>query len=256
MEQLKQKQTEFLNLAKRLQDYIKTAPKEKLRSRKKGSHYQYYLEKNKKRTYIAKKNIETARKIAQRDYYQKLLPGLLKNLKAMQHFSKEYNTTSLEQSYTNLSAARKQLVEPIFIDDETYASQWQAKNYERKKDPPDGGLMTNKDEVVRSKSEVIIANLLKDKKVPYHYEYPVQLYNGNIIHPDFFCLNKRTRQEFYWEHCGMMDDLTYTTNLTQRISDYSKTGIIPGKNLILTFETARTPIETKAVERMIEVFLE
>ena len=64
MEQLKQQQTEFLSLAKRLQDYIKTAPKEKLRSRKKGSHYQYYLEKNKKRTYIPNKNIETARKIA------------------------------------------------------------------------------------------------------------------------------------------------------------------------------------------------
>ena len=255
MEQLKQKQAEFLNLAKRLQDFMKTAPKEKLRSRKKGSHYQYYLEKNKKRTYIPKKNIETARKIAQRDYYQKLLPGLLKNLKAMQQFSKEYNTTSLEQSYTNLSAARKQLVEPIFIDNETYASQWQTKNYERKKDIPDGSYMTQKDEAVRSKSEIIIANILNSKKIPYHYEYPVQLHNGNIIHPDFFCLNKRTRQEFYWEHCGKMDDPIYTTSMTQRITDYSKTGIIPGKNLILTFETAKNPLETKVIERLIEGFL-
>ena len=255
MDQLKQKQAEFFNLAKRLQDFMKTAPKEKLRSRKKGSHYQYYLEKNKKRTYIPKKNIETARKIAQRDYYQKLLPGLLKNLKAMQHFSKEYNTTSLEQSYTNLSAARKQLVEPIFIDDETYATQWQTKNYERKKDPPDGSFITQKDEVVRSKSEIIIANLLNSRKVPYHYEYPLQLSNGNIIYPDFFCLNKRTRQEFYWEHCGKMDDPIYTTSITQRIADYSKTRIIPGKNLILTFESARTPLETKAIVRLIETYL-
>ena len=255
MEQLKQQQAEFLGLAKRLQDYIKTAPKEKLRSRKKGSHYQYYLEKNKKRTYIPKKNIETARKIAQRDYYQKLLPGLLKNLKAMQQFSNEYNTTGLEQNYTNLSEARKQLVEPIFIDDETYAQQWQAKNYERKKDTPDGSYITQKDEAVRSKSEIIIANLLNAKKVPYHYEYPLRLSNGVTIHPDFFCLNKRTRQEFYWEHCGMMDDPTYTTNFTQRISDYSKSSIIPGKNLILSFETTSLPLETKSVERLIDVFL-
>ena len=255
MKQLKQKQAEYLSLSKRLQDFIKTAPKEKLRSRKKGFHYQYYLEKNKKRTYIPKKNIETARKIAQRDYYQKLLPGLLKNLKAMQHFSKEYNTTSLEQSYTNLSAARKQLVEPIFIDDETYATQWQTKNYERKKDPPDGSFITQKDEVVRSKSEIIIANLLNSRKVPYHYEYPLQLSNGNIIYPDFFCLNKRTRQEFYWEHCGKMDDPIYSTSITQRIADYSKTRIIPGKNLILTFESARTPLETKAIVRLIETYL-
>ena len=173
----------------------------------------------------------------------------------MQQFSKEYNTTSLEQSYTNLSAARKQLVEPIFIDNETYASQWQTKNYERKKDIPDGSYMTQKDEAVRSKSEIIIANILNSKKIPYHYEYPVQLHNGNIIHPDFFCLNKRTRQEFYWEHCGKMDDPIYTTSMTQRITDYSKTGIIPGKNLILTFETAKNPLETKVIERLLEGFL-
>ena len=255
MEQLKQKQAEFLNLSKRLQDFIKTAPKEKLRSRKKGSHYQYYLEKNKKRTYIPKKNLETAKKLAQRDYYQKLLPGLLKNLKTMNQFFKHYNPEHLEQSFSNLSAARKQLVEPIFIDDETYAQQWQAKNYERKKDAPDGSFLTLKNEAVRSKSEIIIANLLHNKKVPYHYEYPLKLSNGVTIHPDFFCLNKRTRQEFYWEHCGKMDDLEYTSNLTQRIADYSKTGIISGKNLIITMETGKIPLETKNVERMIQAYL-
>ena len=255
MEPLKQKQSEFLNLAKRLQDYLKTAPKERLRIRKKGTNYQYYSEKNKKRTYISKKNIEIARKIAQRDYYQKLLPGILKNLKVMNQFFKGYNPNKLEQCYTGLSSARKQLVEPIFIDNETYATQWQAKKYERKKDSPDGSFITQKDEVVRSKSEIIIANLLNSRKVPYHYEYPLQLSNGNIIYPDFFCLNKRTRQEFYWEHCGKMDDPIYTTSITQRIADYSKTGIIPGKNLILTFESARTPLETKAIVRLIEIYL-
>ena len=255
MEQLKQKQTEFSSLAKRMQDFIKTAPKERLRIRKKGNNYQYYIEKNKKRTYIPKKNLETAKKLAQRDYYQKLLPGLLKNLKTMNQFFKHYNPEHLEQSFSNLPAARKQLVEPIFLDTETYATQWQAKNYERKKDTPDGSFLTLKNEAVRSKSEIIIANLLHDKKVPYHYEYPLKLSNGVTIHPDFFCLNKRTRQEFYWEHCGKMDDLEYTVSLTQRFSDYSKCGIIPGKNLIITMETGKIPLETKNVERMIEIFL-
>ena len=52
-----------------------------------------------------------------------------------------------------------------------------------------------------------------------------------------------------------MDDPIYTTSMTQRIADYSKTGIIPGKNLILTFETAKNPLETKVIERLIEGFL-
>ncbi len=252
MEHIRQKLEEFSNLANKLQEYLKMAPKEKLRTRKKGNHYQYYSEKDKKRSYITKKNIETAKKIARRDYYQKLLPHLLKNITTMKHFIKNYNSTQLEQCFHNLSDARKQLVDPLFIDNETYAAQWQSKKYERKNDFPTGNLFTQKNEQVRSKSEIIIADLLNSKKVPYHYEYPVQLINGRIIHPDFFCLNKRTRQEFYWEHCGKMDDPIYTINLTQRISDYSKIGIIPGKNLILTFETAKTPLETKTIERLIQ----
>ena len=256
MEQLRQKQEEFLGLAKRMQEFIKNAPKERLRIRKKGTHYQYYLEKNTKRTYIPKKNLETAKKLAQRDYYKKLLPGVIKNLKAMKLFFKDYNADKLEQSYSNLSAARRQLVQPIFLDNETYAQAWQAKNYERKKDAPDGSFLTLKNEQVRSKSEIIIANLLNSKKIPYHYEYPVKLSSGAIIYPDFFCLNKRTRQEFYWEHCGKMDDPDYTERMIQRIADYSKIGIIPGKNLILSFETGKTPLETKAVEGLIEAYLQ
>ena len=255
MEQLKQKQSEFSSLTKRLQDFIKTAPKERLRIRKKGNNYQYYIEKNKKRTYIPKKNLEIAKKIAQRDYYQKLLPGLLKNLKAMNQFFKDYSPDKLEQSYQNLPAARKQLVTPIFLDNETYSQQWQSQKFVRKKEQPEGAYQTIRGEYVRSKSEIIIANLLNNKKVPYHYEYPVRLSNGVTIHPDFLCLNKRTRQEFYWEHCGKMDDLEYTVNLTKRLSDYSKCGIIPGKNLILTMETGRSPLETKNVELMIQAFL-
>ena len=129
MEQLRQKQEEFLDLARRLQAFIKNAPKERLRIRKKGTHYQYYIEKNTKRTYIPKKNLETAKKLAQRDYYKKLLPGLIKNLKVMKQFFKDYDTAKLEQSYSHLPAARRQLVQPIFLDNETYAQAWQAKKF-------------------------------------------------------------------------------------------------------------------------------
>lgn len=173
----------------------------------------------------------------------------------MNNFLVVYKPDNLEQIYKDLPQSRKQLVQPIFLDNETYARQWQSQKFERKKDQPDGTYQTIKAEAVRSKSEIIIANLLNEKKVPYHYEYPVPLSNGVIIHPDFFCLNKRTRQEFYWEHCGKMDDLEYTANLTQRFSEYSKCGIIPGKNLIITMETSKTPLETKAVERLIAAFL-
>ena len=69
-------------------------------------------------------------------------------------------------------------------------------------------------ERVRSKSEVIIADTLARHGVPYRYEYPLKLKSGRdgafrTIHPDFLCLNVRTRAEFYWEHFGLMDDPDY-----------------------------------------------
>jgi len=255
MEKLKQKLAEFLDYLKKIQEFLKTSPKENLRICRKGNHFQYYIEKNKKRIYLSKKNIGLAQKIAQRDYYKKLQPILIKNTKTLSNFISNYKPEKLEGCYTKLFQGRKLLVQPLFPDNETYAHSWQAKKYERKKEIPDYNFQTMKNEFVRSKSEVIIANLLNSKKVPYHYEYPVKLLNGAVIHPDFFCLNKGTRQEFYWEHCGKMDDLDYSERFTQRISDYYKIGIIPGKNLILTFETAKTPLGTKLVEEMIEAYL-
>ncbi len=255
MEKLKQKLTELLAVLKKIQEYLKTAPKENLRICKKGKHFQYYIEKNKKRVYIAKKNISMAQKIAQRDYYKKLQAILIKNTKALNNFISNYKAEKLEACYTKLSPGRRQLVQPLFPDDETYAQVWQAKKYERKKEGPEYNYQTLKNEQVRSKSEIIIANLLNSKKIPYHYEYPVKLSSGAIIYPDFFCLNKRTRQEFYWEHCGKMDDPDYSEYMIQRIADYSKIGIIHGKNLILSLETAKTPLETKVVEDLIGAYL-
>lgn len=255
MEHIKQTLSEITEIVNKIQVFLKTAPKENLRICKKGRNYQFYVEKNKKRTYIAKKNIQVAQKIAQRDYFLKLLPLLLQNTKTINQFIAQYNPKKLEQCYLILPEARKQLVTPLFIDNEAFINQWESRTYEPKKDQPDGSLRTFKNEAVRSKSEVIIANLLYTKKVPYHYEYPVELNNGITVYPDFLCLNKLTRQEIYWEHCGRMDDPEYTGNMIRKLSEYSKKGILLGKNLILTFETAATPLETQQVERLIDVFL-
>ena len=97
--------------------------------------------------------------------------------------------------------------------------------------------------------------MLNNKGIPYHYEVPVKINSSITFHPDFFCLNKRTRQEFYWEHCGKMDDPEYSGDLVRRLTLYAQKNIIPGKNLILTMETLKTPLNTKDVERTIETFL-
>ena len=97
--------------------------------------------------------------------------------------------------------------------------------------------------------------MLNSKGIPYHYEVPVKISKEVTLHPDFFCLNKRTRQEFYWEHCGKMDDPDYSQKLVNRLAIYAQKDIIVGKNLILTMETQKQPLNIKVVEKVIAALL-
>ena len=114
---------------------------------------------------------------------------------------------------------------------------------------------TDNGERVRSKSEIIIANKLYRYNIPYRYEYPLQLQSDIITHPDFTCLNVKTRQEYIWEHFGIMDNAEYACNAIKKISDYANSGYILGRNFIATFETANTPINANCIDSLIKSHL-
>ncbi len=61
--------------------------------------------------------------------------------------------------------------------------------------------------MVRSKSEVIIANLLAASKVPFRYEVPLFAPDGSFYLPDF-TIEWRGRK-FFWEHLGLLDKKDY-----------------------------------------------
>ena len=68
--------------------------------------------------------------------------------------------------------------------------------------------ITSRDEAVRSKSEVIIADNLHAKKIDYHYEHPLEI-DGVVKYPDFTIEDDDTGVTYYWEHCGMLSDAGY-----------------------------------------------
>src|SRR4029077_19819852 len=57
-------------------------------------------------------------------------------------------------------------------------------------------------EMVRSKSEVIIANLLTTAGIPFRYEIPLFAPDGTFYLPDF-TIDWRGKK-FFWEHLGML----------------------------------------------------
>lgn len=233
-----------------------TAPKARLRISTNKGTCQYYkvTEPGKKLgTYIPKKSLSEAVELAQTDYLQKLLPLLQAELEHINNLlENQFNATHLQ---TTLHPGRQKLVTPVTLTDKEYAAAWLSVEYNRKPfDPAAPVLQTSTGQRVRSKSEVMIAETLSRLGVPFRYEFPVRL-KTYTVHPDFFCLNLKTRQEFLWEHFGMMDASEYAQNAVTKLHDYQKCGYFPGKNLIISAETRETPLSTKQIEQLVKEFL-
>ena len=84
---------------------------------------------------------------------------------------------------------------------------------------------TNNGEMVRSKSEVIVANTLA--RLGLYYEYEKRLENphesSNSIHPDF-TIHRGDGKIFYWEHLGMLQKPRYKASWELKMNWYRKCG--------------------------------
>ncbi|MBO4628779.1 MAG: hypothetical protein J5687_02390 [Treponema sp.] len=263
------------NLAKRIGELecllldkskaLKTAPEGTLRIAKSNGTVQYYHRtntKDKTGKYILSKNRQLAKSLAQKEYDQCVMAYAQSELKLLKHtfksYDKMYSKKHLAEAiFGKLNPFRRALIKPVRLPDEMYAQKWQATPYKTKsftQDTPE--YVTARGDRVRSKSENIIADTLFRLKIPYRYECPLILKNTSgekiTLHPDFTCLDVRTRHEFYWEHFGMMDKPDYAERAVQRLRLYERNNIFPGKNLIITNETAAQPINTRQIERLVK----
>lgn len=86
--------------------------------------------------------------------------------------------------------------------------------------------------MVRSKSEVIIANMLFDLNIPFWYEKPLYGDDGTMVLPDFtFNYNGET---WYWEHLGLLSNPEYAKHWEKKEMWYRDHGYYD--NLIITHE--------------------
>ncbi|MFV9506962.1 MAG: AAA family ATPase [Oscillochloridaceae bacterium umkhey_bin13] len=76
--------------------------------------------------------------------------------------------------------------------------------------------------MVRSKSEVIIANLLHAYDIPFEYEVPLPASDGTFYLPDFTI--KVRGETWYWEHWGMLHDQKYRSHREKKLEWYKQHG--------------------------------
>lgn len=107
--------------------------------------------------------------------------------------------------------------------------------------------------LVRSKSEVIIANALSGYGIPFHYEeqFPYPNENGDFYYPDF-TIPFPDGERLLWEHLGLLSDLSYCIHNAQKLHTYQQHGFLIGKNLILTQDDNRGSCGSAFIYRIIE----
>ncbi len=203
--------------------------------------------------YLRKKDKELATRIAQREYGEKVIRRAEAELRAIDSFCSRFEKDRADDVFTTLKPVRQALIRPALLDDELYVRRWLEQEFETNPSFPEGKrFQTRQGQMVRSKVELMQANVYDEFGIPYKYECKLTLRDGTVCYPDFTALHVPTRRVIYHEHVGMMDDPDYRRKTMSKIAAYGKNGIYVGKNLILTFDTQENPFDLEVFRAMVK----
>ena len=109
---------------------------------------------------------------------------------------------------------------------------------------------TEKGHLVRSKSELVIANMLFQLGIPYYYE---RVYDGTIaagrLRPDFSFVTA-DGDLLIWEHLGMLSRPDYRRGWEWKRAWYEQNGFAEGKTLFTSSEESGKGLDSTELKKM------
>ena len=214
----------------------------------------YWSDGHKKR-YIKKEEQYLAGKLLYKKYLTFLLEELTNEKQAVESYL-DLHVEEIPKSSQLMAESPEfqKLLEPFHKPMNKELEEWMNAPYEKNPyRPQDLIVKTPSGEYVCSKSEAFIYACLMKYHIPFRYE--CKLIAGNkVMYPDFTIRHPKTGQYFYFEHCGLMDKAQYAYDSFDRLGTYYKIGVIPGINLILTYENEENPLSMELVEKIIQYY--
>lgn len=255
--QLKEESRILARRSKELQAKLKKAPKGSLLCNKNGKYSKwFYSEKASRYSYLPKKERALAESLALKRYMQTQLEGMLKKKEAIDQCLSAINEYDVSMEFlTGCDSPYLELIQSHLDNFSEKLSAWVDKEYIANPDYPENKKFhTKKGDLVRSKSEVFIADALYLHKIPYHYEEKLELNEYGFFYPDFTICHPKTLQILYWEHFGMMDNEDYIHKAFRKLDIYALNQILPTHNLITTYESRENPLDPEVVEQIIRMY--
>ena len=231
------------------QNELKSLPSGKLIITQNGKWQKWYHSQHNKLTYIPKSERSKAELLARKMQLEHQITAITQESDALALYLKNHPTNApLSNRYSSLLPAIHTMPKPI--------ESWFFSDYQQNHSYPEHKKHRSRSgNMLRSKSEVIIDELLHHYNIPFHYEEALFLDSDGTYYPDFTIYSYRYHRFFYWEHFGLMDDPEYRCKALKKVNTYAKHNLLPHRDLILTYETADCPLDYELVDTFIQQFL-
>ncbi len=260
IEEIRKEKQKLERAYKKASERLVEVPQGNLQCSISENHVKFFhnrmVDQKRERRYLRKSEKDLIYALAQKEYDSKIQKITGKQLKLLYKLERSLDNASLDDILHELHPAKQDLVLPVELTREQKLMKWYEKEYRGKEIAEnDPKFQTKKGEYVRSKSEKILADCFYDHGILYKYECPLQLVSGRVIFPDFTFYNIEDEKEIYWEHDGMMNDEKYANNAVKKINEYIKSGIYPGTQLICTFESMNSSLDSSVIEKLVSMYL-
>jgi hypothetical protein len=258
---LQNRKQELLKALKCAEADLKHAPEGRIRASQNGNGFQQFYHVTSKTGFSGKymnaksKPLVTA--LIQKEYDGVFLQRARKEIELIDNLIEFQSKELAEKSEEELHKSKRKYISPYILDEKSYAESWENESFIASTYKPEEKIYpTNKGDMVRSKSEELLADMYYDLGIPYRYECKLVLKDGRAKYPDFTLLDVKRRRVIYHEHLGILEDDEYRAKNLIKLNDYSKSGIYFGKNLLMTFETEYCPLNIKDIrENVMEMFV-
>ena len=257
--------TEMKSTLNAWQDELNTMQDgELLRRKRKGRkgliHYYQHIRKTgnmKRDRYVNITNDRhTIQLLLRKRYLLNAVPALTNNLAALEHCIQNYERLDeavilqyFQRNWTDLP--------DMYFTDNILLRDWEHDIHRDLNFYPD--QLINNDETgvpVRSKNEIIIADQLTRHRIPFKTEEPLYIPEvRKVLHPDFTIRRPRDGKQFYWEHCGMVNNEQKIRGHKNKLDLYEMHRIVPWDNLIVTYDNMENGINARLIKSIIESVL-
>lgn len=219
-----------------------------------GKYIRWYVAKDGGKSYIPKEKKSFAQLMAQKKYLECLRKDMQFEKKCIDTYLEKSDTYSPRIPQLLKQQNYKDLLTPVTEKTRNEIAEWCNTPFEHNRYREENLIhQTISGQLVRSKSESLIASELFLNNIPFRYECILNL-GDRIMFPDFTIRHPVTGEYFYWEHFGMMDKPDYARNTIDKLNSYVEHGIIPSVNLITTYETADHPITQLKIANVVKEY--